>query len=106
MGKRKRKEAKHLKTHTYVRAAQRFGICLDEEKQSSIVADIQNGRGEFVERQSRYKTVWKVKFEGKILGVVYDRRFKSLVTIIPQTDSMYLSQNEDKKVEKTCQRKD
>lgn len=85
MPKRKPKKAKNLKTHTYVRAAQRYGICLDDDQQGAIVEDIQNNKCQFIERQSRDKTVWDVVFEEHILRVVYDKRYKSLVTILPQT---------------------
>jgi hypothetical protein len=91
MPKRRPKSRRHLKNHTYIRAAQRLGICLDAEQQAAIVADIQANKGEFVEKQSRNRTIWKIVFNSQIIGVVYDKRFKSLVTIIPKTDPIYSS---------------
>lgn len=83
MAKRKAKKARDLRTHAYVRAAQRLGICLDAEEQTAIVQDIQANRCQFVERQSRHKTVWNITFKEQSFNVVYDSRFKSLVTILP-----------------------
>ena len=51
--KRKRKTGRHLASHSYVRAALRYGICLDVSDQLVIVEQIQDGRCDLIERQSK-----------------------------------------------------
>jgi hypothetical protein len=98
-GKSKRKTARQLATHAYVRAAQRYGICLDENDQLEIVRTIQSGEGEFVERQSSNRTLWRVTVSGTVLGIVYDRRLKAIATVIPPDDPRIRPQDEGKKGE-------
>lgn len=101
---RRKKSARDLRHHTYIQAAMRYELSLDEDQQAAIVDSIQNNECEFIERQSRYRTLWKVVIEDKPVGVVYDRRFKSLVTTIPPDDPRL--QNEGRKGETKCPRKD
>lgn len=103
MGRRK-KLARNLRHHTAVCAALRYEISLDEQKQSAIVESIQKNECEFVERQSRSRSLWKVVIEGKTVGVVYDRRFKALVTTIPPDDPRL--QNEGRKGDTKCPKND
>lgn len=83
---RRKKTARQLSSHAYVRAAQRYQISLDEQQQTEIVETIQRGECEFIERQSNNRTLWKVNAFGKVIGVVYDRKRKCLVTVIPPDD--------------------
>lgn len=95
---RRKKTAKQLKTHAYIRAAQRYHISLDEQQQDEIVDAIQQGECEFIERQSNNRTLFKVTLFGKVIGVVYDRRHKCLVTVIPPDDPrLKYPHDEDKK---------
>jgi len=95
---RGKKTAKQLQTHAYVRAAQRYQISLDEQQQAEIVESIQCGECEFIERQSNNRTLWKTTVFGKVIGVVYDRKRKSLVTVIPPDDPrLKCPHDEDKK---------
>jgi hypothetical protein len=98
--KRQKKTAKQLTTHAYVRAAQRYDISLDEQHQAEIVSSIQRGECELIERQSNNRTLWRVIVSetGVIVGVVYDRKRKSLVTVIsPDDPRMQRPHDEDRK---------
>jgi len=75
--KSKNKTARQLASHSYVRAAQRYGICFDDVDQDIVVDKIQGGKCELIERQSRNRTIWRVQHKGVVLGVVYDKRLKS-----------------------------
>jgi len=86
MTRKKPKTYRDLARHAYVRAAQRYGICLDEHDHQLIVERIQAGQCELIERQSLAKTVWRINYNGTVMGVVYDKRRKAIATLIPPDD--------------------
>ena len=61
----------------------RFDIKLNDNQYQQLVNQIQNGRGEFVWKQSNRVTHWNINFENKWLRVVYDKRTKVIVTVLP-----------------------
>jgi len=83
---RGKKTARQLTSHAYVRAAQRYDVSLDEQQQAEIVESIQCGECVFIERQSHNRTLWRVTVSDRVIGVVYDRKRKCLVTVIPPDD--------------------
>jgi len=94
-----KKSARQLATHAFVRAAQRYDVYLDEDEQTRIVEEIQSGECEFIERQSKTRTLWRVTVSGRELGVVYDKPRKSLVTVIPSDDPRMARPVEDERGE-------
>ncbi len=95
--KTKPKTSADLERHAYVRAAQRYGICLDEKDHQRIVERIQEGQCELIERQSLNRTIWRVTHEGIVMGVVYDKRHKALATVIPPDDPRVRPPEEDER---------
>jgi len=81
------KTKKILHNHSSVRAAQRYGIYLDEERRAHILALIQSGcvtdECRAIEKQSNNRTLCRVIIDGQVCGVVYDAKRKELVTFIP-----------------------
>ena len=94
---RGKKTARQLATHTFVRAAQRYKICLDKDEQERIVEAIQGGECELIERQSKTRTIWRVTVADKVIGVVYDKPRKSLVTVIPPDDPRVTRSEKDER---------
>lgn len=79
-------KTKSQRLHAKRRALERYGISLNRKRYREIVADIQAGRGEFIERRSHRISVWKVKIAGELVRVVYDKIRKTIVTVLPRED--------------------
>jgi hypothetical protein len=81
------KTQKILHNHSSVRAAQRYGIYLDDERRAHILALIQSGcvteECQAIEKQSNSRTLFRVIIDGQVCGVVYDTKRHELVTFIP-----------------------
>ena len=75
-------KAKHQIKHCSRRLLERFDIKLDDGLRKRIVQDIQNGRAEFVERQSKRVTVYDFQIQDKKVRVVYDKFRKTIVTAL------------------------
>jgi hypothetical protein len=97
MVRRKKKTPRDLARHACVRAAQRYGIYLDDDAHQRIVEQIQAGQCELIERQSLNRTIWRVTHEGIVMGVVYDKRHKALATLIPPDDPRIRPHDEDER---------
>lgn len=71
------------KRHARRRAAERYDLDLHQDAQQKIIRAIQGGEAKFIRRQSLRVTVWEVEFEGRKLPVVYDRKRKTIATVLP-----------------------
>lgn len=80
--------SKHVaqRIHAKRRAQQRYGLTLNRQQMRELVAQIQNGKGIFLERQSLRVTLWRVEFEGRKCKVVYDSRRGVIVSFLPFED--------------------
>jgi hypothetical protein len=70
------------KRHAKRRALERHG--LSDVSLKKIVADIQRGKAQFVERQSLRVTKWLVTVGGKQVLVVYDNKSHTVATFLPE----------------------
>lgn len=68
--------------HAKVRALERYGITVGNRTLAEMVQDIQQGRAEFLERQSLRVTLWRVRG----YKVVYDRTRKTIVSFLPDAE--------------------
>jgi hypothetical protein len=88
--RRKKKTAADLRRHAIVSASVRYGIDLDDEGREEILEMIRAGTRNkdcaCIERQSRKRTLWRIRFRNQVCGVVYDSDFHELVTFIPKDD--------------------
>jgi hypothetical protein len=80
--KAKGKKKAQLK-HARRRFEGRFDIHLNDNEYLQLVNKIQQGRAEFVERQSNRVTIWNVDHQDKTIRVVYDKRTKVIVSALP-----------------------
>ena len=80
MARRSKEHAQ--RRHFNRRALERLGVKVNGRQYDALVADIQEGRARFVERQSNRITVWRVEIEGEPCGVVYDKLRGTLVTVL------------------------
>lgn len=78
--------------HAKRRALERYGLALNKEMYLGLCADIQNGLGVCLGKQSNTRTVWKIKaptvndfgFQDHIAcNVVYDKSRHRIVTFLP-----------------------
>lgn len=93
------KTAKMLHNHSSVRAAQRYGIYLDDEQRAKILEKIKLGAltedCRAIEQQSRTRTLFRVIIDGKVCGAVYDNKRHEIITFVP-ADHPLLREGEEK----------
>lgn len=77
-------KAINQKKHARRRAAARYAVNLHDDAQERIVRSIQSGEARLIRRQSQRVGVYEVSHEGKKLPVVYDRKRKTLITVLPE----------------------
>jgi len=75
---KKRNQIKHARK----RFEKRFGIDLNENQYTQLVNRVKKGRAHFIRRQSNRISIWDVKFEGKKIRVVYDKKTAAIVTAL------------------------
>jgi hypothetical protein len=90
MKKKKRRITKgqYSRLHSKMRAQRRYGITLNREKYSEIVNAIKIGanRGRAV---SNNRSLHIAEVDGVKMLVVYDKKRKELITVLPQSSYLY-----------------
>ena len=94
--KRKKKRTKLTKAdsqriHCARQALERYGFIFGPASQKEAVRQIHDGTATRITVRTRYHhikayTVWRVQVLGVDLRVVYDRRRKTIVTVLPKED--------------------
>jgi len=82
--RRRNRKQRWMQQHSRQRAWERYGIDLDKSLRRRIIQDIQNGRSTPIKTQSNRVTHHSIEVEGKRVRVVYDKRRKDIVTVLPQ----------------------
>lgn len=85
------KKTRWMRNHAKRRALERYEIELNWQDLEAIRRMIQRSglhkeQIVFVERQTIDRTVWLVKYKEKKLKVVYSKRHKSIVTVLPNNE--------------------
>ena len=68
--------------HARQRAKERFGVNLKNKDLATLVTMIQKGNAEFLRRQSKRVTIWRVRYAEKTMLVVYDTLRHMIVTFL------------------------
>lgn len=68
--------------HARQRAKERFGVNLKNKDLATLVTMIQKGNAEFLRRQSKRVTIWRVRYAEKTMVVVYDTLRHMIVTFL------------------------
>ena len=76
-------KAKSQRIHAKKRAAERFGIELEDSAINRIITDIQSNRTEFLCKESNRISVHLIDLAGKLVRCVYDKERKEIVTFMP-----------------------
>lgn len=84
---------KHLKN----RFLSRFGIDFQQYHYDSIIAQIHDGRGKHLEKQTNSRHIWLCEIEGKKVVVIYNPVLKMIHTCFPL--SWYYSDTWERKNE-------
>lgn len=79
-----KKTPQKLNAHAKQRAEERYGLILNWDARHDIIDMIQTGKAEFVGRESRNRTLWRVQYQDQALNVVYDRARSTLCTLLPK----------------------
>jgi len=75
---------KNIKHHAKQRFKQRLGTTLQKHEHVATVKAIQLNRAEFVRRTSPTRAIFLVAYRGELIQVVYDKRRKLIVTVLPE----------------------
>lgn len=86
---RKGDKTKTLIKHTKRRAKERYGLHLKEEDIKNIVNLIQKQKAEYILTESLRVTWWIVHYLGKELKVLYDKKRKTLITVLPLDNNKF-----------------
>lgn len=78
----RRSKAEAQTRHARRRFRERCAVAVSAGDLRRLVADIQAGRLKFVERQSTRVTVFAADIDGEAMHVVYDRKHKTIVTVL------------------------
>ena len=78
------KKAANQINHVKQRFVERFGLSLSNEDLSSMIKSIQNQTAVFVHKKSHRVSIWQVPLSGRLFKVVYDKRTKTVVTVLPE----------------------
>jgi predicted oxidoreductase (fatty acid repression mutant protein) len=78
------KKASNQVGHIKQRFVERFGISLSNEDISSMISQIQKQTATFIRRQSHRVSIWQVPLQDRLFEVVYDKRTKTVVTVLPE----------------------
>jgi len=70
--------------HVKQRFVERFGISLSNEDLTSMISQIQKQTAVFLKRRSHRVSIWQVPLQGRLFEVVYDKRTKTVVTVLPE----------------------
>jgi hypothetical protein len=68
--------------HAKSRFKERLGLDITTAQIDAMVKTIQMGYAKFVERQSARVSKWEMTFNDRPYYVIYDKRTKSIVTIL------------------------
>ena len=73
------------RVHATRRAYERYGLDLHRRDIDALVRMIQRGNGVCIGKSSNRVTLWELEYAGNRLPVVYDRKRKTIVTVLPDT---------------------
>ncbi len=77
-------KATNQKRHAKRRAAERYGVDLHQDAYLQMIRAIQAGNAKLIKRQSVRCAIYEVSHKGQKLPVVYDRKRKTIVTVLPE----------------------
>lgn len=81
---RRLSKLKAERRHALRRFGERMGFGLTSESYADLIQLIQEGRGEFVRRQSLRVTVWRLVIDGEPVRIAYDKIRKQIITFMPE----------------------
>lgn len=78
-----RRKSGAARRHARQRADERFALSLSEADYAFLVRLVQLRQGDQLRRAEKGRELWLVRFRGQRLPVVYDRRSRVIVSVLP-----------------------
>ena len=82
--RRELRKEESQRIHVKVRAAERFGLNLVRRDIDAIVTEVREGRAEFLGRQSNRLSVFRVRYQGAGMKIVYDSNRQTLASVLTE----------------------
>ena len=70
--------------HAMRRFSERMGFGLSKEGYDDLVRQVQEGKAQFVCKQSNRVTVFRLRMDGKPVRIAYDKQRHQIVTFMPE----------------------
>jgi hypothetical protein len=83
MRNRRKKSSVDSERHFRRRMAERYGLWITSPEYHALCADVRNGRGRPLFRESNTRTHWLIAVGGVTVRVVYDKTVGALATALP-----------------------
>ena len=77
------------RVHAKNRLKERYGIEINRHDYTALCSMIQGNHGIFMEKQSRNRSVWVLRFQQKWLVAVYDKERKQIASFLPPEIIVY-----------------
>ena len=85
--------------HSIERAKERYGLCLEERDIAKIARKIRQNDSICLEQKSRTRSLHLVEYQGENMVVVYDKRRKTIATILGRNSREYRKYIKDRYVQ-------
>lgn len=77
---------KNQKRHARKRFLERLGVPLTQDFRDRIIGKIRRGETKVLEKPSNRVTKHRILIDGISFDVIYDRKRKTIVTVLPQDE--------------------
>jgi len=92
MSVRSRRRLKHAKK----RAQERYGVSLSKQDMKEIAGWIRHNKARHIHTKSLTKAIWAVEIRGEEIIVLYDRKKRIVVTVLPsEVEERYKKPDEE-----------
>lgn len=68
--------------HAKKRFRQRHSIKFSSSALTEMARQVKQGKSELIERQSRHRGLWAIRYRGESYRVIYDSNTKAIVTVL------------------------
>lgn len=68
--------------HAKKRFRQRHRVKFSSAALTEMARLVKQGKGELLEKQSRHRGLWNIRFRGGLYKVIYDSNTKAIVTVL------------------------
>jgi len=88
MRKRRTTKGQRSRVHSKRRALYRYGVVLNHEKYAAAIEDIRTNKNKGM-KKSLNRSLHIITVDGVEMLVVYDKRRKELITVLPEDSNLF-----------------